>query len=99
MIFTGSGLLQVTSHVSDIGMVYYATGAIMFITSLFLLCGIKDVDIKEQAEEEVATFGELKKTEEKQKQTFGSVIRTLCKEIRTHPDFIFAIMAAMAVEA
>ena len=47
MIFTGSGLLQVTSYVSDIGMVYYMTGGVMFVTSLFLLCGIKDVDIKE----------------------------------------------------
>jgi hypothetical protein len=60
MIFTGSGLLQVTAYVSDIGMVYYVTGGVMFITSLFLLCGIKDIDIKEQAQEEVATFGELK---------------------------------------
>ena len=55
-----------TSYVSDIGMVYYVTGGVMFVISLFLLCGIKDVNIKEQAEEEDATFGDLKQSVEQQ---------------------------------
>ena len=46
-LFSTSGLLQIASRVDDEALIYYVTAAVIFVSSVFLYFGIKDVVAKD----------------------------------------------------